>query len=129
MRHNTLIRLNDLSTKEELDAINAIWYAIMKMDSHLLYSLLEDDRTYEDVSKQDFVELLNDRFNSHRSLGDSELYMDLDVCKSCNCHQPVCKFIGNTSGIHFALYFEIKEGGITDIYECRLYGEQDDLPF
>ena len=122
MKQNTIIRLKDLSAKEELDAINALWSAIMKMDAHLIYSLLDDDRTYEDVSKKDFVELLNDRFNVHRSLGDSELFLDLDICKSCNCDQPVSKFIGNTSGKHFALYFEIKDGEITDIYNCVRYG-------
>ena len=125
MRQNSILSISDLKRKIELDYINSIWYAIMKMDSYLLLTLLEDDMTYEDLRKQEFVDLLNDRFNNHKTLGDSELLLDLDYCKSCNCDKPVCKFIGNNSGKHFALYFEINKGEINDIYHCNWYGDID----
>ncbi len=122
MKQNSILNLNDLKKKPKLDYVSSIWYAIMEMDSFMLNNLLNDDMTYEDISKKDFIEKLNDRFNNHKTLGDSELLMDLDHCKSCNCNQPVCKFIGNNSGDHFALYFEFKDGEVSDIYHCNWYG-------
>ena len=129
MKQNSTLCIKDLKNFQELDYINSIWYAIMKMDANLLNLLLEDDINYEDIGKQAFIEKLNDRFNEYKTLGDSELQMDLDHCKSCNCDQPVCKFVGNHSGKHFALYFEIKSDEIKDIYHCNWYGDSDFFPF
>jgi hypothetical protein len=125
MKQNSILSINDLKKNKELDYINSIWYAIMKMDTNLLNFLLEDDIDYEDIGKQGFIEKLNDRFNDHKTRGDSELFMDFDHCKLCNCNQPVCKFVGNRSGKHFALYFEMENKEIKDIYHCNWYGDMD----
>jgi len=125
MKRNSVLKIEDLIPLNELDYINSIWYAIMKMESGLLNLLLDEDIDYEDIGKLNFIEKLNDRFNDHKTLGDSELLLDLDYCKSCNCDKPVCKFVGNNSGKHFSLFFEMCEEEITDIYHCNWYG--DDL--
>ena len=125
MKQNSILTISDLKHTGNLTYINSIWYAIMKMDAFLLLNLLEDDMTYEDVSKKEFVEILSDRFNHHKTLSDSEFFMDFDYCKGCNCNQPVCKFVGNVSGKHFGLFFEIKNDIITDIYTCNWYGDID----
>ncbi|WP_420378780.1 hypothetical protein [Gilvibacter sp.] len=91
------------------------------MNANRLEELLDDDMEYEDLSKWEFIALLRNRFIDHLVKGDNELYMDISTCLGCNCNEPVCKFIGNQSGEHFALYFELKGDDIADIYHCNLY--------
>lgn len=114
--------LNDFNT-DNLEEVAAIWVAIMSMDVSLLYYMLDDSIDYEDIGKIKFIQKLTDRFEKHKTLGDSEFYLDLDCCKSCNCEQPVCKFVGNHSQKHFALYFDIQHECIVDIYHCNFYGK------
>ena len=127
MKRNSVLKVADLIPLDELDYINSIWYAIMKMEVGLLNLLLDDAIDYEDIGKLKFIEKLQDRFNDHKTQGDSELLLDLDYCKGCNCDKPVCKFVGNYSGKHFALFFEMTDEEITDIYHCNLYGNVDFL--
>lgn len=89
--------------------------------------LLHDNINYEDIGKEKFIDKLRGRFDYYKSLGDTELELDFDFCKSCNCDQPICKFVGNTSGKHFALYFDMKKSIIKDIYHCNWYGKIDFL--
>lgn len=125
MKQNSFICSLDLDKQGELDLINSIWYSIMTMNAHFLDSLLDPNIDYEDIGKTAFIEKLRQRFIDHLILGDEELFLDLDICVGCNCNQSICKFIGNKSGKHFALYFDIKNGGIKDIYHCLLYGNTD----
>ncbi|WP_152604825.1 hypothetical protein [Psychroserpens jangbogonensis] len=127
MKQNSFLSIRNLQQYEELDKINSIWYAIMKMEPALLNLLLEDDIDYEDIGKQEFIEKLRYRFNNYKTMGDSELILDLDYCKGCNCNRPVAKFIGNNSGKHFALYFDIENEEVIDIYHCNWYGDFDFL--
>ena len=59
----------------------------MNMSPYTLTELLDDDIDYEDIGKDKFIEKLNDRFNDHKTQGDSELLLDLDYCKGCNCNR------------------------------------------
>lgn len=127
MKQNTMLSINDLLGYERLDYINSIWYAIMKMEIPFLKILLEKDIDYEDIGKDMFIEKLNSRFENHKTFGDSEFLLDLDYCNGCNCNKPVCKFIGNVSGKHFALFFELKNEEISDIYHCNSYGDKNFL--
>lgn len=94
----------------------------MSMDQHWITALLSDDINYEDIGKSKFIDKLKRRFSYHKKVGDTELFLELDVCKSCNCNYPVCKFTGNNSGKHFGLFFDFKKDQIIDIYHCNLYG-------
>ena len=116
--------LKDFNNTHHSAAINRIWFAIMEMNSFTLEMLLDAKIDYEDIGKDKFIEKLYDKFQEHRTWGDSELLIDFDSCNGCNCNQPVCKFIGNHSGKTFALYFEIQKEKITDIYHCNWYGDK-----
>lgn len=122
MKHNSTLKLAELGDLYDLGTINAVWLAIMKMEPVSLELLLDDSIDYEDIGKERFIDKLRAHFDYHRSLGDTELELDLDSCKGCNCDQPISKFIGNNSGKHFALYFDMDENTITDIYQCNWYG-------
>ena len=108
-------------SKKRIDAINKIWLAIMKMDTQKLSELLDDAIDYEDIGKGKFVEKLNARFQLHHTWGDEELLMDLDVCLGCKNNEPVCRFVGKNSGYNFALYFEVCQEQILDIYHCNCF--------
>ena len=126
MKQSSIVKLENLESYKSINDFSLICYAIMCMDPIFLESLLDDNILYEDIGKIKFVEKLNDRFTEHKTWGDSELLLDIDYCNGCNCNKPVCKFVGNTSGKHFALFFEFTHEEITDIYHCNWYG---DLPF
>lgn len=116
-----MYQVRDMKPHRKLTLIHHIWMAIMQMDADYLDELLDDDLEYEDVSKGEFIEKLRSRFIDHLVQGDTELYMDLSTCLGCQCNSPVCKFIGNNTGEHFALYFELDGEEILDIYHCNLY--------
>jgi len=122
--------LKDFNNTHHSAAINRIWFAIMEMNSFTLEMLLDAKIDYEDIGKDKFIEKLYDRFQDHKTWGDSELFLDLASCNGCNCNQAVCVFTGIYSDKKFALFFEIKNNKITDIYECYAFGEEDDfIPF
>ncbi|ARV12016.1 hypothetical protein BTO09_06495 [Gilvibacter sp. SZ-19] len=125
MKRSSLLSISDLENRYNLDYINTIWCSIMMMSTEFLNIYLKPGVDYEDIGKKAFVNKLAERFEHFRELGDTELLMDLDTCHGCNCLQPVCKFIGNKSGNHFALFFEIEGQEIVDIYHCNWYGEQN----
>jgi hypothetical protein len=129
MKNNSIIQLEDLGKYQSINKFSSICYAIMCMNSHFLIDLLDKNINYEDIGKINFIEKLNCKFSSLKALGDTELFLDFDYCEGCNCNMPVCKFIGNNSGAHFALYFQIKNNEIKDIYHCNWYGEFDFLDF
>lgn len=95
----------------------------MKMDIIELDLLLKDSIIYEDIGKRKFLDILSNRFSKHKTLGDQELYLDLVKCNGCKSKENVCKFTGNNSGESFALYFEIKNNLISDIFHCTWYGD------
>ena len=113
-----MIKIKGLK-KDTKDEMVKIWLAIMRMDYHSLWFLLDETIDYQDIGKFNFIEILKLRFLRHKELGDTELYLDMDYCKGCNRHEPVCTFLGNNSGLYFSLYFEITKGKITDIYHCN----------
>lgn len=123
MKEIGIIKLEDLTIHKKVNYFTLICHAIMRMDSNNLFELLDDDIDYEDIGKTSFVLKLKNRFIEHRIMGDTEMKLDLDHCLGCNCDQPVCRFIGNNSKSEFALFFDIKENRIVDIYPCHLYGD------
>ena len=89
MKQNSILKVDDLKRFDELDYINSIWLAIMKMDYSLIGILLDNIIDYDDMDKQEFIEKLKDKFNDHKTLGDSAFVLDLDYCKGCNCNKPI----------------------------------------
>jgi hypothetical protein len=114
--------LNDFKMLKQSDELISIFRAIMTMDSNELSILFDDNIDYEDIGKEKFIDKLKEHFNKHKIYADSEFYLDFDFCNGCNCEMPICKFIGNNSKLHFALFFEITQDNIADIYHCNWYG-------
>ncbi|HUH27702.1 hypothetical protein [Gelidibacter sp.] len=123
MNAHGIITLEDLTYHKKVNSLTLFCHAIMCMNSNNLFDLLDGDIDYEDIGKINFILKLKNRFIEHQIMGDTELKLDLDHCLNCNCDQPVCRFVGNNSKSEFALFFDIKENKIVDIYHCHLYGE------
>lgn len=121
MEKNTLVGLKKY---QKVDNFNAICNAIMNMDSNALNDLLSEEIIYEDLGKQKFILKLRRTFIRYILKGDTKFNLDLDSCNYCNCNEPVCKFIGNNSNEHFALYFHFENNEIIDIYHCLNHGEK-----
>jgi len=85
--------------------------------------ILDDNKTYHEFPKHVFIQKLGHAMNEFISSGDDFLL----------CHEGVCRgecpnkgltgfsFIGNQTRKFIDLIFEIKEGRVFDICECRCF--------
>lgn len=110
---------------EKKSILNEVLIAVMSFQPWDLMHILEKDRTYQDVSVLEFVELVQIQLDNFKALGDSVLLLDLDICKGCQCDQPIVVFNGNVSDWQYALYFEYENDQIVDIFQCNLFGNRD----
>lgn len=93
-----------------------------KLDIDSLKLHLKDGYTYQDTTKEIFLEKIEEIFQSLKTAGDTELI----ICKG-NCCSEECsntgksgyKMIGNQSRSHISLIFETKQDDIKDIYQCH----------
>lgn len=122
MKQKALFTCEEFESYKKINDVSMICYAIMNLNSLFLKELLDDSIDYEDIGKDKFIKKLENRFIYHRTIGDTELLLDFDYCNSCNCNEPICRFIGNISKEHFGLYFDMENDQIKDIYHCNWYG-------
>lgn len=111
----------------------------------MLDSILEEDRTYQDMNKSVFILKLGVALDKFKEMGDTYLYCYEGHCNSESCHYKCMgfSFIGNKSGNFMDLIINVKDGIVQDIYEClefkisahkadkkiRIYIDPKDLPF
>jgi hypothetical protein len=94
---------------------------ICNMDTEMLSTVLDDNRTYQEATKSVFIGKLEDVFREYKSKGDTELIPSLGYCGSEECTNQGCKgysFFGNVSNEYLSLILEEKNGEVTDIYHC-----------
>lgn len=111
--------------------------AISKMDIATLELILDDEASYQDTTKEIFLNKLNLIFEEHKNDGDTELLYYSGTCsadyKLCdNCGKSGFRFVGNYSNNYLDLIFEIEEDNIKDIYDCSKFKanvELDDLKY
>jgi|AntDeeMinimDraft_5_1070356.scaffolds.fasta_scaffold00357_11 hypothetical protein len=110
---------------EKKSTLNEVLIAIMSFEPWELMHILENDRTYQDVSLLEFVELVQVELDRFKIAGDSVLMLDLNICKGCQCDEPIVVFTGNVSDWQYALYFEYENDQIVDIFQCNLFGDRE----
>ena len=94
------------------------------MDIANLRLYLKDKYTYEETTKEIFLNEIEAIFEAHRNSGDTELLIYPGVCagKTCeNCGKKGYRFVGNNSKNHMDLIFEVEGDDIIDIYDCMLF--------
>src|SRR5680860_1481225 len=107
-----------MSTKTYLQSI-LHYFTIMDIDR--LRYFLKDEYTYEETTKEIFLNEIESIFEAHRNSGDTELLLYPGVCagKTCeNCGKKGFRYVGNKSKNYMDLIFEIEEDDIKDIFSC-----------
>lgn len=106
-------------TTEIKTQLDAVLYFVSKMDVDMVSTLLEDERSYQDLAKGLFIRKLGDLFHEFRQLGDFTLLVDRGECYGCSCGVSGFTFVGNKSRAYIDMVFIVDEAGqILDIYEC-----------
>lgn len=115
--------MKTLLKKTELNQVNLILESIKNWDANAILNLLDDDKTYQDLTPKEFVLTIVKEFMFFKRAGDTQLLLTTDVCHGCNCRKSMFVFKGNKSGREYALYFEVGDNEILDIYRCNWYGK------
>jgi len=98
--------------------------SFQNMNLNMLEVLLDDNRTYQEASKEVFLEKISDAFHEFKSDGDTLLKAFIGVCTSNLCPNKGCKgysFIGNMTNNHIDLIFEEEDEEIIEIYHCNSF--------
>ena len=100
---------------------DTIIHYFSKMDIDMLELLLEDNKTYQEASKETFLKKLNSKvFNEFKENGDIQLEIHNGFCNNENCNKG-CKgvlFLSPITKNHSAFIFEGDETQVKDIYYC-----------
>lgn len=110
------------------NSIDLITQAIKDFDIASLKELLNDDKTYQDVSKEFFLEKLEKKFNQAKR-EDCHSFDDVffGICGSCNKGCEGMTFLSN-SGYYLDLFIESKDNKTADdIYVCNKLTNFTDL--
>lgn len=101
--------------------IQSILSYFTSMDISNLRLHLKNDCTYEETTKEIFLNEIEAIFEAHRNSGDAKLLLFPGACagKTCdNCSKKGYRFVGNHSKNYMDLLFEIEGDDIKDIYSC-----------
>lgn len=112
------------------DYLKTILSFFTSMDIDNLRLHLKDDYTYEDTTKEIFLNEIEKIFEDHRNLGDTELLISKGACagKRCeNCGKKGFRFVGNHSKNYMDLLFEIEGDDIKDIFDCSQFKPDVDI--
>jgi hypothetical protein len=98
--------------------LQAILSAYAELDIEKLRFHLKDEYSYEDTSKDIFLEKMEKIFKQHKHLEDTELLMFRGKCGSdeCeNCGKGGYRFVGNHSKNYLDLLFMEEEGDVISL--------------
>ena len=106
----------------------AIIQYFSSMDLEMLELLLDENRTYQDATKEIFLEKLGSTFEEFKSNGDTNLSPVKGKCEahSCNYNCSGFAFLGNNSNKRLPLIFEENETDYLDIYFCSTFKTSED---
>lgn len=95
--------------------------AFKSLDFEALQSLLDDNRSYIDVYKDLFLSTLKQKIDEYEDLKSYENVV-VGTCNHCNKGCKAYKFKAENLQ-SLPLYFEEKDGNVTDIYLCNAFKE------
>jgi hypothetical protein len=100
--------------------------AFVAMNISSLEILLDDSKTYQDATKEVFLEKLVALFLAHKKIGDDYFIVyqgkcgaDCSLCP--NSGKSGYRFVGNHSNNYFDFIFELVGQNISDIYDCSRF--------
>jgi len=94
--------------------------ACEQLDASIFEPFIKEDDVFEDVGKWEFLEKLKETFDLVKlDLGIEAVARQKGHCTHCHPDAEVTEYADPLTGkIHFAYFFEIKEGQLTDVYTC-----------
>jgi len=112
-----------MNSKKEL-----ILNAVSEMNISMLEILLDDAKTYQDATKETFIEKLGEVFEKFKQSNNTMLSSYSGICKSKTCSNKGCiglAFVGNVSNISMALIFDEDQNDFNDIHSCSSFKIHD----
>ena len=102
---------------------DAVIHFIKNLDIEMVDDLLDEKYTYQDLKKNIFIQLFSVAFDEFIAAGDTHLRVSNGFCTEvfCNYQCSGYRFSSTRSGLYFDLIIDIKEGQVTDIYECKSF--------
>ena len=91
------------------------------MDIGKLRLYLKDEYTYNNLTKEIFLNEIEGVFEAYKNSGDTELHIFNGACasKTCdNCGLKGYRFVGNNSKNYMDLLFVMEGDDIIDIFDC-----------
>ena len=110
--------------------LQSILSYLTSMDIAKLRLYLKDYYTYQETTKEIFLNEVEEIFEAHRNSGDSGLLIFEGACagKKCeNCGKKGYRFVGNHSGNYMDLLFETEGEDIKDIFDCVQFKAGQDI--
>lgn len=100
--------------------------AFASMNSTALEILLDDAKTYQDASKEVFLEKVEELFLAHKNSGDAYLFSYPGKCcaefsRCDNCGKTGYRFVGNNTNNYIDFIFELGRETVSDIYDCSRF--------
>ena len=104
--------------------------AFCELDVNKLHAMLDDNRTYQDTSKDFFLSKVGELFEVYKKAGDTKLTAFAGRCCSGECPnlgREGFSFVGNLSKYHLNIIIEGNTDEVTDMYYCSDFLPNDDL--
>ena len=111
--------------------LQTILHCITAMDIDGLRVFLKDEYTYQEATKEVFLDKIEAVFEKHLAASDTELLVYEGACcsETCpNCGMRGYRFVGNRSHNYIDFVFEIKGDNLTDICSCLQFHSDANLP-
>lgn len=94
---------------------------------------LNNHYTYQDASKDVFINAVSGIFNRFKEAGDTELLIYDGICKALWCRNKFktgYRFIGDHTGNSLELIFALNDKGddVVDIFQCNLFETNSPSP-
>ena len=98
----------------------AIVYFFERMDIKNIDRLLDDNLTYQDIKKSQYMIYLNAAFEEMQLRKNNHLVSYIGKCQGCKPNHNSYYFIGDQDGSHIDILIEVDPYSkrITDMYEC-----------
>jgi hypothetical protein len=102
---------------------DAVIHFIKNLDIDMVDDLLDEKYTYQDLKKNIFIQQFSVAFDEFIAAGDRQLEVSNGFCNEVICNNQCSgyRFSSSKSGLYFDLIIDIKEGQVTDIYECKSF--------
>lgn len=109
---------------------NSIINAFCALNIRVLHKLLDNDRTYQDASKELFLLKVWKLFEIYKKAGDTRLMPFPGKCCSGACSnlgREGFSFVGDVSKYYFNIIIEMTADEVTDIYHCSDFLADEDV--